>query len=149
MSIILRAALLGLATGGRSTAGLTALAVTVTSSRGGSPLTNPWTGRAAVVAGLGEAVVDKLPQTPSRLRPVVLGPRLAFGAVSGAILAHRAGGGRATSVLAATAGLAGAAAGSWLGVSWRGRASSRFGADLPGALIEDAVVLGTAKLALG
>lgn len=143
MSALRRAALLGLATGARSTAGLTALTLTNDSSAG--LLGSPWTRRLAGLAAAGELVGDKLPQAPSRLQPEGLAPRLAFGAVAGAILAHREGGARDQAVLAAGLGLLGAATGSWLGASWRRVASQRFGADLPGALIEDACCLAAAR----
>ncbi|MDQ1720409.1 MAG: hypothetical protein QOI26_143 [Pseudonocardiales bacterium] len=136
MPLLTRAALLGLASGGRSSFGLAALALTNSSSAG--VLGSPWTRRLAGVAAAGELVGDKLPQTPSRLQPAGLAPRLASGAAAGAILAHREGGSRNRTVLAAALGLLGAAAGSWLGASWRQLAVRRFGKDLPGALIEDA-----------
>ncbi|HEV2887781.1 MAG TPA: hypothetical protein VGX49_12775 [Jatrophihabitans sp.] len=156
MSVLIRAVLLGLATGGRSTAGLAALALTNPSSAGA--LGNRWTRWLAGTAAAGELVEDKLPQTPSRLRPEGLVPRLALGAASGAILTHREGGSRNRTALAGALGLLGAAAGSRLGASWRQLAGRRFGSspshsadsdaagqdvrrrypDLPGALIEDA-----------
>jgi uncharacterized membrane protein len=136
MSDLTRAALLGLATGGRSTSGLAAL--TLTNHSSGGVLGSPWTRRLARVAATGELIGDKLPQAPSRLQPEGLAPRLAFGAVAGAVLSHREGGTRGRTALAAALGLLGAAAGSHLGVAWRQAASGRFGKDLPGALIEDA-----------
>ncbi|MEO6502193.1 MAG: hypothetical protein ABIQ09_09825 [Jatrophihabitantaceae bacterium] len=60
------------------------------------------------------------------------------GAAAGAILTHREGGSRGRTALAGALGLLGAAAGSRLGASWRQAAGTRFGKDLPGALIEDA-----------
>ncbi len=64
-----------------------------------------------------------------------------------AILSSREGGSRGRTVLAGAVGLLGALAGSRLGAAWRQQASRRFGADLPGALIEDAWVLGAARYA--
>jgi uncharacterized membrane protein len=170
MSVLTRAVLLGLATGARSTSGLTALALSTTAT--GGVLGNPWTRRLAGVAATGEFVGDKLPQAPSRLRPEGLLPRLVLGAVAGAVLTHREGGHRNRAVLAGGLGLLGAAAGSRLGASWRQLASQRFRtglaptdsarnsahdsarrdfrhryADLPGALIEDAVTAATARYA--
>jgi uncharacterized membrane protein len=145
MPTLPRAALLGLATGGRSTAGLTALALTNPSSSG--VLASRWTRRLAGTAAAGELVGDKLPQTPSRLQPEGLVPRLVLGTAAGAILTRREGAGRGRTVLAGALGLLGAAAGSKLGVSWRQQASRRFGKDLPGALIEDALWLGVARYA--
>jgi uncharacterized membrane protein len=145
MPTLSRAVLLGLATGGRSTAGLSALALTNPSSTG--VLGNRWTRRLAGTAAAGELVGDKLPQTPSRLQPSGLVPRLGLGAVTGAALARREGGNRGRTALAGALGLLGAAAGSRLGVSWRQQATRRFGKDLPGALIEDALWLGVARYA--
>jgi uncharacterized membrane protein len=156
MSVLTRAALLGLASGARSTSGLAALALSNPSTAG--LLGSRWTRRLAGTAAAGEFVGDKLPQAPSRLQPEGLAPRLILGAVSGAILTHREGGSRNRAVLAGALGLLGATAGSRLGVSWRRLAARRFGndpsrstrsdsarqdrrnryADLPGALIEDA-----------
>jgi len=145
MSLLSRAVLLGLATGGRSTTGLAALAVTNPSTAGA--LASRWTRRLAGTATAGELLGDKLPQAPSRLQPKGLLPRLALGAAAGAVLAHREGGDRNRTLLAGALGLAGAAAGSWLGVSWRKLANRRFGKDLPGALIEDASWLAVAHYA--
>ncbi len=146
MSILLRAAALGLATGGRSTVGLAALALT--SERTGSWQTSRWAVRAASTAAAGELIGDKLPQTPSRLQPPPLAGRLVFGTLGAAILAHREGGSRSNTVLAGALGLAGAAATSWGGASWRKVAAGRLGNDLPGALIEDAGCLALARYAV-
>jgi uncharacterized membrane protein len=165
MSVLTRAALLGLATGARSTSGLTALALSHPSRAG--VLGNRWTRRLAGTAAAGEFVGDKLPQTPSRLQPEGLAPRLILGAVSGAILTHREGGNRNRALQAGALGLLGAAAGSRLGVSWRQLAAGRVTngashsarsklagqdgrkryADLPGALIEDALCAAVARYA--
>jgi uncharacterized membrane protein len=145
MSLLSRAALLGLATGGRSTSGLAALAVSNPSTSG--VLGSRWTRRLASTAATGELVGDKLPQTPSRLQPEGLLPRLVLGAAAGAILSHREGGSRNRTLLAGLLGLLGAGGGSRLGVSWRQLASRRFGKDLPGALIEDACWLAAARYA--
>jgi len=145
MATLTHAALLGLATGGRSTAGLSALALTNPSSTGA--LAGRWTRRLISTAAAGELVGDKLPQTPSRLQPQGLVPRLGLGVVTGAVLARREGAGRGRTVLAGALGLLGAAAGSRLGAAWRQQATQRFGKDLPGALIEDALTLGVARYA--
>jgi uncharacterized membrane protein len=145
MSLLSRAVLLGLASGGRSTTGLTALALTNRSTAGA--LGSRWTRLLAGTATAGELVGDKLPQAPSRLQPAGLLPRLALGAAAGAVLAHREGGSRNRTLLAGALGSAGAGAGSWLGVSWRQLASRQFDKDLPGALIEDACWLATAHYA--
>src|SRR5919202_6427221 len=96
MSVLTRAMLLGLATGARSTSGLTALALTTTSGA----LGNRWARRLAGTAAAGEFVGDKLPQTPSRMQPEGLAPRLVLGAVTGALLTRREGGDRNRALLA-------------------------------------------------
>ncbi|HEX8092404.1 DUF4126 domain-containing protein [Jatrophihabitans sp.] len=143
MSVLTRAALLGLATGARSTSGLAALALTTSSGI----LGNRWARRLSGVAAAGEFVGDKLPQTPSRLQPEGLAPRLILGAVTGALLTRREGGSRNRALQAGALGLLGATAGSQLGVSWRQLAARRFGRDVPGALIEDAWAAAAARYA--
>ena len=138
MSVYLRAALLGLATGGRSTLGLTALACTA--SRPG-PVALRW------VAGLGSAVElagDKVPQAPSRLAPVGLAARLAGAAASGGWLARRAGERGSAVPLAGLIAMAAALAGALLGHRWRSLGARRLGTDLPGALAEDVLWLAVA-----
>ena len=146
MPSLLRAALLGLATGGRSHRRPDRSVPD--RSAVDRRLGNRWTRRLAGTAAAGEWLGDKLPQTPE---PVAAG-----GAAAPAGLRR---GGRGDPHLprraAAAAGrrwpprlgLLGAVAGSRLGAAWRQQAARRFGADLPGALIEDAWVLGAARYA--
>lgn len=91
----------------------------------------------AVTLSGAELVVDKRSQTPSRLRPSGLAPRILFGAASAALLARRHGTplGLPVAVGAVTAGVS-----AFIGYRVRHLASERFG-DLPGALIEDFVVV--------
>jgi len=146
MSIYLRALLLGLATGGRSTLGLTALALTAPRSR--SWLTSRWVRRAAGLASVVELAGDKVPQAPSRLAPPGLAARLAGGAVGGVLLARRSGRSGSAAVLAGLLAVAGAGAGSLLGSRWRSLAARRFGTDWPGAALEDASWLAVAGYAV-
>lgn len=144
----LRAFLLGVATGGRSSAGPAALvwsASPAVAARDPLWLSSRPAHIATAVMAAGEAVADKLPATPSRLQPPALAARVAFGAVVGALLGRRYG---ASSVVTGVVGGLGAAAGSYAGARWRGAASARFGPDLPGALIEDAVTAGLAFAAV-
>lgn len=145
MSVLTRALLLGLATGGRSTSGLAALSLTKNPAAGA--LGSRWARRLAGTAAAGEFVGDKLPQTPSRLEPSGLAPRLVLGAFTGAALTRREGGGVNRALLAGALGVLGATAGSRLGLSWRQVATRRFGNDLPGALIEDACCAVAARYA--
>ncbi|MGY1776411.1 hypothetical protein ACI8AV_11165 [Geodermatophilus sp. SYSU D00804] len=133
-SLVLRAALLGIAAGGRSSLGLAAPALTASRRR---PVR-----LAALAAVAGELVADKLPATPSRTIPPSVAVRLAAGAAGGALLARRQGG----RLLPALAGAAGAAAGTLGGARWRGLAGRRV-PDLPAALAEDVVVVTIASLA--
>ncbi|NIZ92065.1 hypothetical protein [Kineococcus rubinsiae] len=132
--LLVRAALLGVAVGGRSSLGLAAPALT------GSSV-------AAAVGGLvalgGEVVVDKQPGTPSRLSAGGLPVRLLAGAGGAAVLAGRAGSRR---FLPALAGAAGAAAGSVAGASWRASAGQRV-PDWQSAVAEDVVAIGLGLLA--
>ncbi|NEM05634.1 hypothetical protein [Geodermatophilus normandii] len=135
-SLVLRAALLGTAAGGRSSLGLAAPALT-------APSRLPWPVRlAAVAAVVGEVVADKLPGTPSRTVAPSVASRLASGAGGSALLARRGGGG----VLPVLAGAAAAAAGTLGGARWRGWAAQRV-PDWQAALVEDVVVLALAALA--
>jgi uncharacterized membrane protein len=136
--VLARAAALGAASGSRSTAGITAVALTShTDDRGAvaSRLGSRAGGVIAGVAAAAELVADKLPSTPSRLGAGLL-PRLVLGATSAATVARRDGQDVAVPLLI---GLAGAAAASVLGVRLRAAAAQRLGSDKPGAVAEDAV----------
>lgn len=142
-AVLLRAAALGAASGSRSTAGLTAVALTSSGHDrrpGGGAVAARLGGRTGTVAtalmSAGELVADKLPGTPSRLAPAGLAPRVVLGACTAATVARRDG---HDPVLPALVGLAGAAAASVAGVRLRAAASRRFGSDRPGAFAEDAV----------
>ena len=137
LPILLRAAALGAASGSRSTAGVTAVAL---ASRRGDP------GRVASglgstagtavsgVLALGELVSDKLPATPSRLAPPALGGRVLLGGTAAAAEARRDGHDPVLPALVAAGVAVGAAV---LGNRLRGVAAQRFGSDKPGAFLED------------
>ena len=134
-----RAAALGAATGSRSTAGITALALTsrpqdcgVIASRAGS---RP----AQIVTPLlsaGELTADKLPSTPSRLGARGLIPRIALAATAAAGLATRDGERPEPAAAVAAVTALGSAV---LGARFRALAARRLGSDLPGAFAEDAL----------
>ncbi|WP_433366524.1 hypothetical protein ACQPZX_37890 [Actinoplanes sp. CA-142083] len=132
MSLLIRAAALGASAGGRSVTPLAALA-----DRGFLRV-------AARVAAIGELIADKLPGTPSRLQPAPLAGRVALGALSAGIYAHRRG--RSVFLPAAVAG-ATAFAASYAGASWRALAE-RHGLDLPAAVAEDAAAVALAEAAV-
>ncbi|MFR9802276.1 hypothetical protein ACL02T_08215 [Pseudonocardia sp. RS010] len=133
---LLRAAALGAATGSRSSAGTTALALT--SRPGDAGLAGRiGTRTGATVTGLlsaGEGVLDKLPVVPSRLGAPGLVPRLALGSTSAAAMARRSG---VDPALPALVGLASAAGAAVLGVRARAAVARRFGSDTPGAVAGD------------
>jgi uncharacterized membrane protein len=136
-SMLLRAAALGAASGSRSTAGVTAVALAsgpgdrgrIASVLGSRPGTV-----ASGVLAAGELVADKLPFVPSRLSPPALGPRALLGGSSAAAVAQRDGHDPVLPALVAAASALGAAL---LGVRLRAVAAERFGSDKPGAFLED------------
>lgn len=142
---VARAAILGVATGGRSTSGVAALAFTA-GRRDPSWLRHPLIRPLVAVAAAGEVTADKLPQSPSRLEILPLAARTLIGAFAGGLSGRRDG--EAPALGAVIGGLC-ALAGSWLGARWRGVAGKRLSGDLPGALAEDAAVAGLATLAVG
>lgn len=91
---------------------------------------------------IGELIVDKLPNTPSRKAPTGFIARIVSGAFCGAALSLAGGGGASGGLIA---GGIGAVAGT-LGFSeFRTRLAKAFGGrDLPAALIEDACAIAAA-----
>jgi uncharacterized membrane protein len=135
-----RSFVIGWVCGGRTSFGPAALALTAR-----KPATGLRKARsvAALLAAAGEATVDKLPQTPSRLEPQALSGRIAAGAGTAGALAHREG----ESVWIPLAlGAAGAAAGSYAGAGWRRWAGRRV-PDWQAAVAEDVVTLLLARYA--
>ncbi|SDG86226.1 hypothetical protein [Pseudonocardia oroxyli] len=142
-----RAAALGAATGGRSSAGPAAVALSSTvADRGVASRLGTPAGRAvACLFALGEVVADKLPVTPPRTQVPGLAPRLLFAPVAAV-----AAGLRTTrdpdvwNLAEATAAVGAALATAFGGVRLRAVLAERLGTDLPGAFLEDAVVAGLA-----
>ena len=133
-----RCAALGLATGARASAALTSL--TWTAGRDDPAwLAHPLTKALASAMSAGESIGDQLPSAPSRLEPAGLAPRLVLGAGAGALLARRHGGSLWTGAAVA---LAAAGAGAVVGVRLRALAAAKLGSDHPGAVVEDAIVVG-------
>ncbi len=93
---------------------------------------------------IGEMITDALPGTASRRVPVQFAARLASGGFCGAAVG--VAGGAWSRGLAA--GAAGAALGTLLTSGARSKLSVRIGRDLPAALIEDAVAVAGAVLAV-
>ncbi len=146
-------ALAGAASGARSFTGVAALTLATRPGAPGQPdrfLGRPWIKAAAGVLAAQEYVLDKLPNTPSRLAPPGLAG-LAGAAASAVIIARREPGAPATSAemaSCAVAGLGAAVATAWLGLQWRTWAKARFGQDWIGAGVEDAATLTLAATAV-
>ncbi|WP_344418841.1 hypothetical protein [Pseudonocardia ailaonensis] len=140
---LVRAAAVGAASGGRSTAGVTALALTSSvadlgpAARLGAPA-----GRfVTCLLACGEAVADTLPATPSRTGAPGLVPRVALAPAAATAVALRDGRVPGPGVAAEAQVAAGAAlAAAFAGAHGRAALSRRLGSDLPGALAEDALV---------
>jgi len=131
----LRAATAGASAGLRT---LTAPAVTLAAAG------NQWAWLVGAAAA-GELVMDKLPATPSRLRPVGLGGRIVSGGFCGAALALRDE--EAPWLRGALCGALAAVAAAFAGNRWRKAAADRGWPDLPAALAEDALALLSARAA--
>jgi hypothetical protein len=134
--LVLRSAVLGLATGGRSSLAVAGPVLTDPRSRGVTRL-----GALAAVAG--ELVADKQPGVPARTSAQSLPVRLLGGAGAAGRLAARQGANGAAPV---TAGLLGALGGSFGGLAWRRWAGARV-PDRQAALAEDAVAIALAAAA--
>ena len=98
----------------------------------------------ATALALAEGVADKLPGTPSRTIPASFGTRLATAGFAGAALGRSAG----EPVTGLVTALAGCVAGTLGGFRARAALAEALGDDLPAALIEDAVTVGLAALAV-
>ena len=107
-------------------------------------LGNPWVRLPLTGLALLELVMDQLPSTPSRTAPMPFAGRLAAGALSGAAAGATARQGFA----GALAGIAGAVIGTLGGHRARARLARAFHNDHPAAVIEDAVAIGCALLAV-
>jgi uncharacterized membrane protein len=168
---LLRAALAGAATGDRSCVGIAALALSAPSQATTQPdktLSKRWVQGLAALLATQEIVLDKLPQTPSRLEPLGLGLRCVAAAAAGVTIARRNPAAVTSAAASGTADdaepvppgptVASAAAcaavatvvtvgSAWLGVRWRSWAAARTGHDFIGASLEDATALSLAWLA--
>lgn len=124
--MLLRAAALGAATGGRTFAPLVAVSLTrptSTAPRG-----------AVLVLGAAELVADKLPKTPSRTEPAGLVARAVTAGVGAGVLARRSGTDPYAPVALAAITAVTAA---FTGRSYRGWAAQRGWPDVLAAAAED------------
>jgi uncharacterized membrane protein len=136
---MLRAALLGVASGMRSTVGLAAVVLTRDRPLPGL-LRRRLTGRAVAVSVVGELVADKLPTAHSRLEPPGLVARAVSAGLAAVLVSDREGAGVAAEVaVAATVALVSAK----VAHDVRARAAERWGATRA-AVAEDAVALAIA-----
>lgn len=103
-----------------------------------------YTAALLTLVAIGELVTDQLPATPSRTVPVQFGARLLSGSVAGAAIGSAAD----SLVLGVALGAVGAVIGTLGGAAARGRLATALGHDRPAALIEDAVAIGGALLAV-
>lgn len=148
-----RAALAGVVSGLRSQTQLAMLARSIDegetappSGQLGALFRSPAARRALQIAAVGEAIVDKLPIAPSRLKPLPFLGRLGFGAVSAAALAQTQ---QTPVVQAAIRGAGGAAIGSVGGYLFRTVIGKASGLPAPlVALVEDAIAVGLARSAI-
>jgi uncharacterized membrane protein len=142
--LLARSFALGLASGMRSSLGFSAPGLRGVRKAGFTPAN---TVRLLGIGG--ELIVDKLPQTPSRLTPPGLVGRFASGAAGALQLASRTRATPKTRVAAVAIGVAGAAGGAYGGAAWRRAAAGSIGGsggrpDWQGAVLEDAVALNLA-----
>lgn len=107
-------------------------------------LAAPWAPWVLTLLAVAELFGDQHPATPSRTVPMQFGTRVVTGALAGAAMTAAEEG----LVGGAVAGLAGAVAGTFGGRALRARLATAFGRDRPAALIEDAIAIGIAGLAL-
>jgi uncharacterized membrane protein len=93
------------------------------------------------VLAIGELIADKLPKTPSRKAPGPFAARIVVGAFCGAAV----GAPGQTLIAGAAAGAIGGVAGTLGGYEFRSRlVKATGGKDLPIALLEDAIAIGSA-----
>jgi uncharacterized membrane protein len=139
--LLARSLALGIASGMRSSLGFTAPGLHGLRSKG---LTAGTTVRLLGIGG--ELVIDKLPQTPSRLAPPGLAARFASGAAGALQLATRTSASPKVRVAAVVMGVAGAAGGSYGGAAWRRAAAGGNGGrpDWQGAIAEDSLAISLA-----
>jgi uncharacterized membrane protein len=150
MFIFINAFLIGIASGLRTMIGLAA--VSWAAHIGILPLDHTWLAFLGyafspyilTLLALGELVNDKLPKTPSRLIPPQFIARIVTSALCGLAIGFSGNG----IVVGLVAAVIGAVAGTLGGARARNALAKTFGRDLPAALLEDAVALGIAALAL-
>jgi uncharacterized membrane protein len=150
MFIFINAFLIGIASGLRTMIGLAA--VSWAAHIGILPLDHTWLAFLGyafspyilTLLALAELVNDKLPKTQSRLIPPQFIARIVTSALCGLAIGLSGNG----IVVGLVAAVIGAVAGTLGGARARNVLAKTFGRDLPAALLEDAVALGIAALAV-
>ena len=150
MSILISAFVLGVVCGLRAMVGLAA--VSWGASLQQIPLEGTWlsflgfrfTPYITSLLAVGEIISDKLPKTPSRLVPPQFAARVVMGAFTGSAI----GLSQEHLVIGALSGIVGSVAGTLGGSKARAFAAKLFGRDLPAALLEDAIAIALAVVAV-
>jgi uncharacterized membrane protein len=150
MSVLISAFVLGIACGLRAIVGLAVVSWAVSSQQ--LPLQGTWlsflgnriTPYITSLLAIGEIVNDKLPKTPSRLVPPQFGARVVMGALTGTAIGLSHG----HLVMGVLSGVVGSIVGTLAGSKARSFAARLFGRDLPAALLEDAIAVALAFVAL-
>jgi uncharacterized membrane protein len=131
--------LLGAASGARGQLGVATVVARSDPSLPGI-FRQPWTRRLLVAAAAGELVVDKLPNTPSRLEPAGLAGRLVLGATAAGLFARTR---REPWLPAAAIGAASAIVAAKIGHDVRAHLDQH-APDAAVAVVEDALAFGLA-----
>lgn len=150
MSVLISAFVLGVVCGLRTMIGLAA--VSWAANRQQIPLEGTWlsflgfrfTSYITILLAIAEAINDKLPKTPSRLVPPQFGGRVVMGALTGSAI----GLSQQHLIMGALSGIIGSIIGTLAGSKARAFAARLFGRDLPAALLEDAVAVVLAIIAI-
>ena len=135
--LTVRSALLGVASGSRSSLGFAAPALTAPTKPGRLGASSAPARVLGAAALVGELVADKSPGAPDRTSAPGLVPRLVGAAAGATRLSERE---RANAALPAAAATAGALAGAFGGLAWRRWAGTRMPA-WQSAVLEDGVAL--------
>ncbi len=150
MSVLISAFVLGVVCGLRTMIGLAA--VSWAANRRHISLEGTWlsflgfrfTPYITSLLAIGEVMNDKLPKTPSRLVPPQFGSRVLLGALTGSAI----GLSQEHLIIGALSGIVGSVVGTLAGAKARAAAATLFGRDLPAALLEDAIAVVLAIVAI-
>ena len=150
MSVLISAFVLGFVCGLRALLGLAAASWAASSQQ--LRLQGTWlsflgfrfTHYITSLLSIGEIINDKLPKTPSRLVPPQFVARVVMGALTGTAIGLSGG----QLIVGISAGIIGSVVGTFAGAKGRALVAKLFGHDLPAALLEDAIGVVLAVVAL-